>query len=88
MMSYEEFAKKVAEDARLQELVERYEADTDSLTDEELSEMVSRYERAQGGLFGDGELLDDDSYADLFMPADDDPIWDESPVDLFGPWWE
>lgn len=88
MMSYEKFATKAAEDARLQELAARYNADTNSLTDEELSEMVSRYERAQGGLFGDGELLDDDSYADLFMPADDDPIWDESPVDLFGPWWE
>ena len=94
MMNFKDFTNKVNADARLCELAKRYEADTDSLTDEELSEMVDRYEHAHGGLFGDGELytaedlLDDDSYADLLMPADDNPIWDESPVDLFGPWWE
>lgn len=80
MMNYTEFAKKVTEDARLQELEARYSADTNSLSDEELNEMVNRYERAHGGLFGDGELytaedlLDDDSYADLLMPDDNDPV--------------
>lgn len=88
MMNYKEFAKKVAEDVRLQELEARYSADTNSLSDEELSEMVNRYERAHGELYTAEDLLDDDSYADLLMPTDDDPIWNESPVDLFGPWWE
>jgi len=94
MKDFKEFAEKVNADARLCELVDKYEQDTDSLTDEEFDEMLSRYDKAHGGLFGDGEiytaedLLDDDTYADMLLPADDNPIWDESPVDLFGPWWE
>lgn len=94
MKDFKEFAEKVNADARLCELVDKYEQDTNSLTDEEFDEMIGRYDKAHGGLFGDGEtytaedLLDDDAYADMFLPADDNPIWDESPVDLFGPWWE
>lgn len=94
MKDFKEFAEKVNADARLCELVNKYEQDTDSLTDEEFDEMICRYDKAHGGLFGDGEtytaedLLDDDAYADMLLPADDNPIWEESPVDLFGPWWE
>ena len=76
-MTFKEFSAKVKEDVRLTDLINRY--DNFSLTDEELQEMVDRSAAI---------CDDDDAYADSFLPADDDPIWNESPVDLFGAWWE
>ena len=42
MMSFKEFSAKVKEDARLSDLIERYSDRNDSITDDELSEMVER----------------------------------------------
>lgn len=41
-------------------------------TEEEEDEFFRLLDKAENEFFDDG----------------DDPIWDESPVDLFGPWWE
>lgn len=93
MMSFKEFTQVIKKDARLMELLDRCDRDAKPLTDVETQELIDRTELVCG-TFDDGELytaedlLDDDSYADMFLPVDDDPIWDESPVDLFGPWWE
>ena len=93
MMSFKEFTQAIKQDARLMELLDRCDRDAEPLTDAETQELIDRTEQACG-TFDDGELytaedlLDDDSYADMFLPEDDDPIWDDSPVDLFGPWWE
>lgn len=93
MMSFKEFTQTIKKDERLMELLDKCDRSCGPMSDEETQELIDRTERACG-TFDDGELytaedlLDDDSYADMFLPAYDDPIWDESPVDLFGPWWE
>ena len=58
MMNFEEFAAKVESDARLSDLIDRYDTDTESLTDEELTEMVNR----------SAEIADED---EDFYPDDD-----------------
>lgn len=60
MMNFTDFTAKVAEDARLSDLIARYDGDTDSLTDEELTEMVNRFDRIHDE--DDGFDLDDDYY--------------------------
>lgn len=64
MKNFTEFAKAVKADARLSELVARYDADTESLTDAEFSEMCDRYDRAYGDPF---DPVGEDP-ADLFGP--------------------
>ena len=77
-MTFKEFSKAIKANNRLNDLLNRYDGNN-SLTDEEVQEMVD----LSAAIFDD-----DDAYADSLMPPDDDPIWNESPVDLFGPWWE
>lgn len=58
-MTFKEFSAKVKEDARLTDLINRY--DDFSLTDAEVQEMVDRA----------AAICDD---ADAFLPSDDDPF--------------
>ena len=58
MMNFAEFANKVESDARLSDLIDRYDTDAESLTDEELTEMVNR----------SAEIADED---EDFYPDDD-----------------
>ena len=58
MMNFEEFAAKVESNARLSDLIDRYDTDTESLTNEELTEMVNR----------SAEIADED---EDFYPDDD-----------------
>ena len=60
-MNFAEFTAKVSEDARLSDLIARYDADTESLTDEELSEMVDRSARIGDE---DEDMEFDDYYED------------------------
>lgn len=81
MMSFKEFSHAVKADARLTDLIDRYSDRTDSLTDDELTEMVDR----SAAIFDEADELD--PYADW----DEEDIFDpseESYVDLFGPQWE
>lgn len=68
-MTFKEFSHAVKQDARLTNLINRYSDCTDSITDDELQEMVDR----------SAAIFDDDDPFDCS---------DESPVDLYGPWWE
>ena len=92
-MTFKEFSQTIKKDPRLCELLDKCDRSYGPMSDEETQELIDRTEYICG-TFDDGEiytaedLLDDDAYADMFLPADDDPIWSESPVDLFGPWWE
>lgn len=61
MMDFAKFAAKVSEDARLSDLIARYDADSESLTDEELSEMVDRSARIEDE---DEDMEFDDYYED------------------------
>ncbi len=45
MMNFNDYAAKVANDARLSDLITRYDADTESLSDDELIELVNRSAR-------------------------------------------
>lgn len=54
-----------------------------NLTEAEQDELFQLFEEAEASFYED-----DDAYADSFLPPYDDPIWEEDPVDLFGPWWE
>lgn len=80
-MTARAFANYAESNPRLKELAEKDSAGT--ATEEEEDEFFRLLNKAESEFFAD-----DDAYADAFLPADDDPIWDESPVDLFGPWWE
>lgn len=62
MMNFAEFANKVESDARLSDLIDRYDTDTESLTDEELTEMVNR--SAEIADEDEGIYPDDDYYED------------------------
>lgn len=67
MMNFADFATKVAEDARLSDLITRYDEDTESLTDEELTEMVNRSARIEDeadGFDPDDDYPEDDYYED------------------------
>ena len=80
-MTARAFAAFAESNPRLKELAEKNsEGTTTEAEDEEFFKLLNE---AESEFFDD-----DDAYADSLLPADDDPIWDESPVDLFGPWWE
>lgn len=80
-MTARAFAAYAESNPRLKELAE---LDSDGLlSDEEQEEFFRLLDKAEYEFF-----KDDDAYADALLPDDDCPIWDESPVDLFGPWWE
>ena len=42
MMNFADFAAKVSEDARLSDLIDRYDMDPTAMTDDEVSEIVAR----------------------------------------------
>ena len=80
-MTARAFAAYAESNPRLKELAEK---DSDkTATPEEEEEFFRLLDKADAEFFND-----DDAYADALTPDDDDPIWDESPIDLFGPWWE
>lgn len=80
-MTARAFANYAESNPRLKELAEKDSAGI--ATEEEEDEFFRLLDKAENEFFDD-----DDAYADSLTPAWDDPIWEESPVDLFGPWWE
>ena len=93
------FAALCARDGRISELAAK-EDSGEGLTDAETEEFFQLTTAMMENPFfarrcaRDWEELetaeedDDDAYADQFVPNDNDDIWNESPIDLFGPWWE
>ena len=80
-MTFKEFSHAVKADSRLTDLIDRYSDRTDSLSDDELTEMVNR----SAAIFDEADGIDPDAgwdEDDIFDPSD------ESYVDLFGPQWE
>lgn len=67
-MTFKEFSHKVKEDARLTELIDRYNDCTDSLTDEELQEMVNRSAAISDAADG---IDPDDSWEDDYFTLED-----------------
>ena len=62
MMKFTDFAAKVAENARLSDLIDRYEQDTQSLSEEELNEMVDlcgAIEDEEEGIYPDDDYYED-----------------------------
>ena len=88
------FAAMAEQDSRLNELSRKYDNDPEAMPKAEFDEMMRLLNKLESNPFIDKlmteclEADDDDAYADMFLPDDDDPIWNESNVDLFGPWWE
>lgn len=80
-MTFKEFSHAVKADSRLTDLIDRYSDRTDSLSDDELTEMVNR----SAAIFDEADGIDPDAdwnEDDIFDPSE------ESYVDLFGPQWE
>lgn len=77
-MTFKEFSHAIRQDDRLMELLDRCDRSCGPMSDEDTQELVDRAERIMSG--ETEELLE------YFGPADD--LAEESPVDLFGPWWE
>lgn len=80
-MTARAFATYAESNPRLKELAEKDSNKT--ATPEEEEEFFRLLDKAETEFFND-----DDAYADACLPYDDDPIWEESPIDLSGPWWE
>lgn len=78
-MTFKEFSHAIRKDARLMELLDRCDRSCGPMSDEDTQEMIDRAERI---------MNEEDEDMEDWTPAPDDPIWDESPVDLYGPWWE
>ena len=77
-MTFKEFSHAVKADSRLTDLIDRYSDRTDSLSDDELTEMVNR----SAAIFDEADGIDPDAdwnEDDIFDPSE------ESYVDLFGP---
>ena len=93
------FAALCARDGRISELAEKDDSE-EGLTGAEMDEFFQLTNAMMDNPFfacrcakeweelETAEENDDDAYADQFIPNDDDDIWNESPIDLFGPWWE
>ena len=71
-MTFKEFSHAVRQNARLTELINRYDDDPLAMSDEEVQEMVDL-----------SAAISDE--ANEYDPFD---CSEESNVDLFGPWWE
>jgi len=77
-MTFNEFSKAIRKDDRLMELLNRCDRSCEPMSDEDIQEMIDRADAVMSD--GTEELLE------FFGPADD--LAEESPIDLFGPWWE
>ena len=61
MMNFADFAAKVSEDARLSDLIDRYDMDPTAMTDDEVSEIVARSAQIGDDL---DDYPEDDYYED------------------------
>ena len=75
-MNARAFAAYAESNPRLKELAEKDSAGI--ATEAEETEFFELLNAAEDEFF-------DREYP---MPDEDDPIWEEDPVDLYGPWWE
>lgn len=82
-MTFKDFTEAIKKDPKLMELLDQCDRSCEPLTDAETWELVERTERACSTL--DPDFLPDDFRVEEW---DDDPLQYESPVDLYGPYWE
>ena len=61
MMNFADFATKVSEDARLSDLIDRYDMDPTAMTDDDVSEIVARSAQIGDDL---DDYPEDDYYED------------------------
>lgn len=60
MMKFTEFAAKVSEDARLSDLIARYDDDPTAMSEEEIAEIVDRTD----AIMDEDDYYEDDYYED------------------------
>ena len=76
-MTFKEFSQAIKKDPRLMELLDKCDRSCGPMSDEETQELVDRTELACM------------AYSDEYQPEDfEDPLEFESPIDLYGAWWE
>lgn len=80
-MTFKDFTKAIKKDPRLMELLDKCDRSCGPMSDEETQELIDRTELACM------------AFSDEYQPEDfidnyEDPLDVESPIDLYGPWWE
>ena len=80
-MTFKEFSQAIKKDPRLMELLNKCDRSCGPMSDEETQELVDRTELACM------------AFSDEYQPEDfineyEDPLEFESPIDLYGAWWE
>ena len=80
-MTFKEFSKEIKKDPRLVELFNKCDRSCGPMSDEETQEMIDRADRIY-------DAYTNKNKSENFIEDYEDPLEFESPIDLYGPWWE